>query len=71
MSDRIELIFRYEKIMLLKSDSHLPKKGFFMCIFESPLKMIKNAFCFILKTLFVLKIFIFLSKRFDHIEKTA
>ena len=28
---------------------------------ESPLKMMKNAFCFMLKTLFVLEIFTFLS----------
>ena len=30
-----------------------------------------NAFYFILKTLFVLKIFKFLSYLFDHVEKTA
>ena len=45
----------------LKSDSHLPKKFLFICVNESPLKMMKNAFYFILKTLFVLKIFKFLS----------
>ena len=31
----------------------------------------KNAFYFILKTVFVLKIFKFLSSLFGHIEKTA
>ena len=36
---------------------------------ESPLKMKKNAFCFILKALFVLKIFNFLSWLFGHVEK--
>ena len=55
----------------LKSDCHLPKKYFFVCVTESPLKMIKNAFYFILKTLFTLKIFKFLSWRFGHIEKTV
>ena len=54
----------------LNSDSHLPKI-FFICFNESPLKMLKNAFCFILKALFVLKIFNFLSWHFGHVEKTA
>ena len=38
----------------LKSDSHLPKK-IFICFNDSPSKMIKNVFYFILKALFVLK----------------
>ena len=46
--------------MVLKPDSHLPKK-FFVCFNDSPLKMMKNALYFILKALFVLKIFRFLS----------
>ena len=41
----------------LKSDSHLPKKIFFIYFNERPLKMMKNAFYFMLKALFVLKIF--------------
>ena len=45
----------------LKSDSHLPKKFLFIYFNESPLKMMKNAFYFILRALFVLKIFKFLS----------
>ena len=41
----------------LKSDSHLPK-NFFICFKdEKSLKMMKNAFYFILKAIFVLKIF--------------
>ena len=36
---------------------------------ESPLKMMKNAFCFTLKALFVLEIFRFLSRLFGHVEK--
>ena len=43
----------------LKSGSHLPKKKKF--INDSPSKMMKNDFYFILKALFVLKIFKFLS----------
>ena len=38
----------YQKLKL-KSDSHLPKTKFFICFNDSPLKMIKNAFYFILK----------------------
>ena len=37
------------------------KKVFFICFNDSPSKMMKNAFYFILKALFVLKIFNFLS----------
>ena len=36
---------------------------------ESPLKMMKNAFYFTSKALFVLKIFKFLSKLFGHVLK--
>ena len=42
-------------IGFLKSDSHL--LIFFICFNDSPSKMMKNAFYFILKALFVLKIF--------------
>ena len=45
----------------LKSDSHLLKKLLFICFEKKPFKMMKNAFYFILKALFVLKIFKFLS----------
>ena len=54
----------------VKSDSHLPKKDF-ICFNGSPSKMMKNTFYFILKALFVLKIFKFLSWLFGHVEKTA
>ena len=40
-------------------------------ITESSLKMMKNAFYFTLKAIFVLKIFTFLSWLFGHVEKTA
>ena len=45
----------------LKPGSHPPKKICFICLIESPLKMMKNAFYFILKALLVPKIFKFLS----------
>ena len=41
----------------LKLDSHLSEKPFFFYFYENPLKMMKNAFCLILKAFFVLKIF--------------
>ena len=47
-------------INILKSDSHLLKKCIIYFI-EGPLKMMKNAFYFILEELFILKIFKFLS----------
>ena len=51
----------YPKIIKLKSDFHLTKKFLFICFSENPLKMMKNAFYFIFKALFVLKIFKVLS----------
>ena len=42
-----------------------------LLITESSLKMMKNAFYFTLKALFVLKIFTILSWIFGHVEKTA
>ena len=47
------------------------KKMCVICLIESPLKMMKNAFYFILKVLFVLKIFKFLSRLFRYEGKTA
>ena len=55
----------------LKSDPQLPKKKYLICFNESPLKMMQNAFYFILKALFVLKIFKLLSRLFGHVEKRA
>ena len=53
------------------SPSQKKKKNHFICFNKSPLKMMKNAFYFIFKALFVLKIFKFLSWFFDDVEKTA
>ena len=60
-------------IHALKSDSHLQKKKWLCVIYfiESPLKMMKNAFYFILKALFVLKIFKFLPRLFGHVRRTV
>ena len=54
----------------LKSASHLPKK-IVVCLIESPLKMMKNVFYFILKVLFVLQTYKFLSWVFGLLEKAA
>ena len=45
---------------ILKSDSHIPKRNV-ICFIEGSLKMMKNAFYFNLKALFLLKTFSFLS----------
>ena len=47
------------------------KEIFFICFNDSPSKMMNNAFYIILKALFVLKIFKFLSWLFGHVEKTT
>ena len=47
------------------------KNFFVICLIESSLKMMKNAFYFILKALFVLKIFKVLWGLFHHVQKTA
>ena len=47
------------------------EKNLVICLIESPLKMMKNVFCFILKALFILEIFKFLSRLFGHVGKTA
>ena len=64
--DIVELYFT----RILKSNSH-PPKNCFIYVNESLLKMVKNAFYFILKAFFVLKIFKFLSQLFGHVGKTA
>ena len=47
------------------------KKDWVTRLIDRTLKMMKNAFYFILEALFVLKIFKFLSRLFGHLEKTA
>ena len=54
---------------LYETDFHLPKKIYFMCFNESPLKRMDNAFYSILEALFVLKIFKLLPWSFIYLEK--
>ena len=58
----------YLKVGLSLSKKKLLKKCV-ICLIESPLKMVKNAFYFILKALFVLKIIKSLSRLFGHVGK--
>ena len=59
---------RYRDPLTLKSDSKKKKKKSSICFNESPLKMVKNAFYFISKALFM---FQFLSWLFGRIERMA
>ena len=56
--------------LLLRQDPHVPKKMFYIIQWK-PFKMMKSALYFILKALFVFKIFKFLSWIFGYAEKTA
>ena len=47
------------------------KKNCVICFIEGPVTMMKNAFYFILKALFVLKVFKFSSWLFGHVEEKA
>ena len=47
------------------------KKNCVICLIESPIKMMKNTFYFILKAFFVLKILNLLSRLFGHVGKNA
>ena len=47
------------------------KKNCVICFIEIPLKVMKNDYYFILKALFVLEIFKFLSRRFGQVGKMA
>ena len=54
-----------------KNELSPSKKNCVICFKESLLKMMKNAFYFILNALFALKIFKFLSWLFGHVAKIA
>ena len=58
-------------IFLLNVGLSPSKKKIIISFNESPSKMMKNDFYFILKALYALKIFKFLSWLFGHVEKTA
>ena len=49
----------------------LSSKKLFYFFNENPLKVMKNAFCFTLKALFLLKILKFLFWHFGHVENTG
>ena len=57
------------KELNLKSDTHPPKNFFIISFNDSSSKLMKNGFYFILKALFVLKIWKFLSWFFVHVKK--
>ena len=60
-----------QQIKVLKVGLSPSKKVSFVCSNGRPLKMMKNAFYFILKALSILKIFKFLPKLFGQIGKRA
>ena len=57
--------------IILMSSSHFPKKFVLFAWLKALLKWWEMLFGFILKILFVLKIFKFLSRLLVHVEKTA
>ena len=60
----------YTKVLWdLKVGLSPSKKCYFVYFNESPLKMMKNAFIFTLKNLFILKMFKVLSCLFGHVQK--
>ena len=61
----------FSAVSLTESGLSPSKKNCFICFNESPLKIMKNAFYLILKTLFVFKIFKFSSWQLGHIQKSA
>ena len=69
-SRQVNLLEMKSLLQILKSVSRLPLICF-ICLIESPLKTMKNTFYFILKALFVLKIFKILAWLLGHVGKTA
>ena len=55
----------------MKVEFSTSKKNCVIYLIEIPLKMMKNPFYFILKALFVLKMFKFLPRLFGPVGKTA
>ena len=71
ISSHPEVFYKKCFYATLKSDPDLPKKFVLLSLIENPLKMMKNAFYFNLKAIFVLKMFEFLSRLFGHVGKTV
>ena len=63
--------FRWHSSFRFKVGLSSFKKSCFIRLNESPLKVMKNTFPFMLKALFVLEIFKSLSWRFGLVEKTS
>ena len=61
-------VHKKEKFKVSLSPS---KKNCVSCFNESPLKVMRNTFCFTLKDVFVLEIFEFLFGHFGHVGKLA
>ena len=66
-SKKLTIIKFQEVTGLLKSNSPLPQKIVLIASLKNPPKSDKNTFYFILKALFVLEIFKFLSWLFGHL----
>ena len=60
-----------QSVLIFNVGLSLSKKICDICVIGSPLKMIKNVFYFVLKALFILKIFRFLSRHIGHLEKNG
>ena len=70
ISIKLSKVDLFRKKSGLKAE-FLPSEKYFIRFNDSLLKMMKIAFYFILKALFILKIFRFLSWLFGNLEKTA
>ena len=72
ISEKIAKLFKKKKHGYILQVGLSPiKKNCFICFNESPLKMVKNIFYFILRALFDLKMFKLLSWLFGDIGKTS
>ena len=68
---KLPVSIQYQNLHSFKVGLSPSEKICVVCLIKSPLKMMKNAFYFILKALFDLKIFKFLSRLFGHVGKTT
>ena len=67
---KLKVLLLSDNVLSLKVGLSPSKKICVICLIDSPLKMMKNAFYFILKALFILKIFKFLSRLFGHVRNS-
>ena len=64
-------IYQSKPIENTPSQTFTFQKNYFVCFKENDLETMKITSYFILKALFILKIFKFLSRLFGHVGKTA